>query len=103
MVDDVNFMHASARDGDLVEHRVVVDAVAMHPIGAASSVSCASSIIDVDAFGMVSNHPVVVFGGVVILDEVIPCMPSPHDVGAVVAHRLNLDDVIGPNVVLATG
>ena len=103
MVDDVNLMHAAARDGDLVEYGVVVNPVAMHPVSASSSVSRAACIIDVDAFGMVADHPVIVFARVVILDEVIPRMPSPDDVGAVVANRLNLDDVVGPNVVLASG
>lgn len=102
VVDDVNLMHATAGDGDLVEGRVVINPVAVHPIRSSCGVARSASIVDVDAARMVLHHPIVVFGWVIILDEVVPCMPFPNHVGTVVAHGLDFDDVVGPDVVLST-
>ncbi len=33
----------------------------------------------------------------------IPCVPLPNDFSIVGPHRLDLDDVVGPNVVLTAG
>ena len=38
-------------------------------------------VVQVDQLGMIGHYAVVVLAGVVVLDEVIPGMPLPHDVG----------------------
>ena len=52
---------------------------------------------------MVLHHTKIVLGGIVILNQMVPSMPLPNDVRAVGTHRLHLDDVVRPNVVLTPG
>ena len=68
VVDDVHFVHPSAREGDLVQSAVVIQAVAVHPVSTTGLISRGADIIDVEQFRMVSDHTVVVFGFVIILD-----------------------------------
>ncbi len=103
VVNDVNFVHAAARDGNLVEDGVVIDAVAVHPVGPSCGVSGPPRIVDVDQLWMVFHDAVIVLGWIVVLNQVVPCVPSPDDVGAVVTNGLNFHDVVWPNVVLSSG
>ena len=87
----------------MVKVHVVVDAVAMHPIGSSSSVAGGTDEIDVKAPRVVSYDPVVVHGLVVVLDQVVPSVPLPHDLSVIATHWFDLDDSIGPHIVLAAG
>ena len=87
----------------MVKHAVVINSIAVHPISAACLISCASNIVDVDEFWMFGHNTIVVFGLVVILNQVVPCMPFPDDFSIIGTDRLDLDDVVRPNVVLSSG
>ena len=103
VIDDVHLVHAAARKRDLVEMGVVINAVAVHPIGATRCVSCSAHVVDVDLSRAVSHHPEVVFCFVVVLNKMVPCMPFPYDFCIVGADGFYFDDVVGPDVVLAAG
>ena len=103
MVDDVDLVHAPAGQGDLVEVTVVIDAVAVHPVGTSRRIPCPSDVVDVQPSGVVSNRSVVVFARVVILDQVVPSTPFPDNFSVVCSDGFDLDDVVGPDVVLSAG
>ncbi len=103
VVDDVYLVHASTRERNLVQVRVVVDAVAVHPIGTPSSVARSTDVVDVDFSGMVFHRAVIVLARVVILDQVVPSVPLPYNFSIIGPHRFDLNDVVGPNVVLPAG
>ncbi|MFM1942463.1 MAG: hypothetical protein RI897_1445 [Verrucomicrobiota bacterium] len=79
---------------------MVVDAVAMEPVGSFAERCCGSEVIDVDEFGVGGDVVVVGFGWVEVLDEVIPDAPFPDDSGVVCAVGLEFHDFLGPEGVI---
>ncbi len=96
VVDDPDFPESGHAEEDLVEVGVVVDAIAMEPIGAFTERSGWGEVIDVDEFRVGGDIAVVGFCGVDVLDEVVPHAPFPYDGGGIGAGGLEFDDFFGP-------
>ena len=96
VVDDPHLCKGRNTQHDLIEFGVVIDAIDMHPVGRSSG----SKVIDVNLFGVISDDSVVCKCRVHVLNQVIPRMPLPDDGSTAVARRLDLDDVIGPQLVV---
>ena len=103
VVNDVNLVHALAGESDLVKDGVVINAVAVHPIGSTGLITRSAHIVDVQKLGMLGYHTVILLRFVIILDEMVPCMPAPNDFCIICADRLDFDDLVRPNVVLSSG
>ena len=99
VVDDVHLVHAPAGQRNLVQNAVVVNAIAVHPIRSARSVSSSSNVVDIEKFRVVPHHAVVVLGFVVVLHEMVPSVPFPDNFSAVGPNGFHLDDVVRPDVV----
>ena len=50
---------------------------------------------------MISNHAVIVLGGIISLNQMVPDVPLPDDIGLFGSDGLNLYDLVGPKGVLA--
>ena len=50
---------------------------------------------------MIANDAIVVLGGIVILNQMVPDVPLPYDIGLVCSDGLDLYDLVGPKGVLA--
>ena len=87
----------------MVKLKIVVDAVAVHPVCSTRSVACSTHVIDVQASWVVRYGAVIVLRRVVILNEVVPCTPRPDDFSVAAPDRFHFDDVIGPNGALSAG
>ena len=99
VVDNIDFIHVLARQCDLVQNRVVINAVAVHPVCFSSLGSCRINEVNIEQFWMFSNHAKVVFAWVVVLHQVIPSMPGPNHVATRRSIGLNFDDFVGPDTV----
>ena len=103
MVNDPDFIEPPRTDGDLVELRIVVHGVGMHPVptgGATGTSTCTGAdlcVVDVDAVGEVGGLAVVGQVGADILDEVVPCMPFPNDIASGWKRRCDFSDGLRPN------
>ena len=99
VVDNIDFIHVLARQCDLVQNRVVINAVAVHPVGFSSLGSCGIDEVNVEQFWMIGNHAIVVFAWVVVLHQMVPSMPAPNHVATRCSIRLDFDDFVGPDTV----
>lgn len=79
---------------------MVVDTVAMEPIGSFAERCCGGEVIDVDEFGVTGDVVVVGFSWIEVLDEVIPDAPFPDDCGVICAAGLEFHDFLGPESVI---
>ena len=57
--------------------------------------------VDVNPLRMIRHDAIVVLGGIVILDHVIPQVPFPNDRAAVRPRRRHFDEGVGQHVALA--
>ena len=103
VVDNIDFIRVLTRQCYLVQNRVVINAIAMHPIGLTSLGARCVNEVNVEQFGMVCNHAEVVHRRIVILHQMVPCMPTPNDVSPRCSIGLYLDDLVRPHAVAATG
>ena len=96
VVDDEDLAQVAGTECDLVQVRVVVDAVLMEPVRlpARTTTSSGGDHIDVHPLRVLSDGQVVRFGRVGVLDEPVGHLPLPHDLtsGAVLLH---LNDASG--------
>jgi hypothetical protein len=53
--------------------------------------------IDINQLRMFGGHSIASLLRIIILDEMIPHVPLPHDASIVGPSRFDLDDVVGPN------
>ena len=96
VVNDEQLAVAADAEHDLVQLRVVVNAVHVVP----ELRNLHAGAVDINQFGMVGHHAVVVLGGIVVLDHVIPEMPFPDDRAAVGPRRRHFDEAVGQHVAL---
>ena len=76
VINDPDFVVAPATDQDLVKLRVVINSVEMIP----ELLVLSGGWIGIDQSNIIADDTVIVLGRIVILDQVIPCVPFPDDV-----------------------
>ena len=91
VIDDPDLPEVVHAEDDLVQLGAVIDRVGVVPVGPA-----VHDIVQVDQFGMVGHHAVVVLGGVVVLNQVVPGVPLPDDIAGGGTGGMHLDDAVGP-------
>ena len=101
MVDDPHLVEPPRADGDLVQLRVVIHRVGVHPIAAACASRASATpdvrVVHVDSMRVVRRIAVVGQGFVRVLDEVVPGMPFPHHRASFRKGRCNFGDGLRPH------
>ncbi len=86
-------------ENDLIEVRVVVDRVGVHPVRLPQFTALKRDIIDVDLFGMVRSTAVIWFFWIDVLDQMIPGAPAPDHFATRFPGRVDLEDGVDPHLI----
>ena len=94
VINDPDFVVAPATDQDLVKLRVVINSVEMIP----ELLVLSGGWIGIDQSNIIADDTVIVLGRIVILDQVIPCVPFPDNLASVGPGGLDFGNVVGEHV-----
>ena len=95
VVDHPDLIDGPHTDDNLIQLGVVIDRVAMEPVG-----TLVSDRVDISQFRMVGHNAEVLLGGIEILNQMIPRMPLPDDFARTRTRLSHLDDVIRPQLIV---
>ena len=95
VVDHPDFAQVMYAEHDLIQARVVVNAVGVQPVGVR-----VKRVVDINQLGVIANDAKVGLGVVKVLDQMVPDIPFPNDIASGRSSLLNLYDLFRPEFAL---